>query len=39
MEPLPLKYTQTRTRPGIDVSPEMNNGAVNPPIEWNNVPP
>jgi hypothetical protein len=39
MEPLPLKYTQTGTRPSIVVSPGMNNGAVNPPIEWSNVPP
>jgi Raf kinase inhibitor-like YbhB/YbcL family protein len=39
MEPLPLKYSQTGTRPSIVVSPGMNNGAVNPPIEWSNVPP
>src|SRR5258707_11421308 len=39
MEPLPLTYTQTGTRPSIVVSPGMNNGAVNPPIEWSNVPP
>ena len=39
MEPLPLKYTQTGTRPSIVVSPGLNNGAVNPPIEWSNVPP
>jgi len=38
MEPLPLKYTQTGTRPSIVVSPGMNNAAVNPPIEWGNVP-
>ena len=38
MEPLPLKYTQTGTRPSIVVSPGMNNAAVNPPIEWSNVP-
>lgn len=38
MEPLPLKYTQTGTRPSIVVSPGLNNGAVNPPIEWDNVP-
>src|ERR1700757_2781247 len=38
MEPLPLKYSQTGTRPSIVVSPGMNNGAVNPPIEWSNVP-
>src|SRR5436853_282302 len=39
MEPLPLKYTQTGTRPSIVVSPGMNNAAVNPPVEWSNVPP
>ena len=39
MEPLPLKYTQTGTRPSIVVSPGMNNAAVNPPIEWSNAPP
>ena len=39
MEPLPLKYSQTGTRPSIVVSPGMNNGAVNPPLEWSNVPP
>src|ERR1700731_1079474 len=39
MEPLPLKYSQTGTRPSIVVSPGLNNGAVNPPIEWSNVPP
>jgi len=39
MEPLPLKYTQTGARPSIVVSPGMNNAAVNPPIEWSNVPP
>ena len=39
MEPLPLKYTQTGTRPSVVVSPGMTNGAVNPPIEWSNVPP
>ncbi len=38
MEPLPLKYSQTGTRPSIVVSPGMTNGAVNPPIEWSNVP-
>jgi Raf kinase inhibitor-like YbhB/YbcL family protein len=38
MEPLPLKYSQTGTRPSIVVPPGMNNGAVNPPIEWSNVP-
>ena len=38
MEPLPLKYTQTGTRPSIVVSPGMNNAAVNPPVEWSNVP-
>ena len=38
MEPLPLKYSQTGTRPSIVVSPGMNNGAVNPPMEWSNVP-
>ena len=38
MEPLPLKYTQTGTRPSIVVSPGTNNAAVNPPIEWSNVP-
>jgi len=38
MEPLPLKYTQTGTRPSIVVSPGMSNAAVNPPIEWSNVP-
>jgi Raf kinase inhibitor-like YbhB/YbcL family protein len=38
MEPLPLKYTQTGTRPSIVVSPGTNNAAVNPPIEWGNVP-
>jgi Raf kinase inhibitor-like YbhB/YbcL family protein len=39
MEALPLKYSQTGTRPSIVVSPGMNNAAVNPPIEWSNVPP
>ena len=39
MEPLPLKYTQTGTRPSVVVSPGMTNGAVNPPMEWSNVPP
>src|ERR1700744_3199148 len=39
MEALPLKYSQTGTRPSIVVSPGMNNAAVNPPIEWRNVPP
>jgi hypothetical protein len=39
MEPLPLKYTETGTRPSIVVSPGMNNAAVNPPIEWSNAPP
>jgi len=39
MEPLPLKYSQTGTRPSIVVSLGMNNAAVNPPIEWSNVPP
>jgi len=38
MEPLPLKYSQTGTRPSIVVPPGMNNEAVNPPIEWSNVP-
>ena len=38
MEPLPLKYSQTGTRPSIVVPPGMNNGAVNPPLEWSNVP-
>lgn len=38
MEPLPLKYSQTGTRPSIVVSPGMNNTAVNPPVEWSNVP-
>src|SRR5258705_729483 len=38
-EPLQKKYTKTGTRPSIVVSPGMNNAAVNPPIEWSNVPP
>ena len=38
MEPLPLKYSQTGTRPSIVVPPGMNNGAINPPLAWSNVP-
>ncbi len=39
MEPLPLRFTQTGTRPSIVVPPGMQNGAVTPPLEWSNVPP
>ena len=39
MEPLPLRFTQTGTRPSIVVPPGMQNAAVTPPLEWSNVPP
>ena len=38
MEPLPLRFTQTGTRPSIVVPPGMQNAAVTPPLEWSNVP-
>jgi phosphatidylethanolamine-binding protein (PEBP) family uncharacterized protein len=39
MEPLPLRFTQTGTRPSGVVAPGLNNAAVNPPLQWANPPP
>ena len=39
MEPLPLKYTQTGTRPSITLPEGALGGAISPALEWTNVPP
>jgi phosphatidylethanolamine-binding protein (PEBP) family uncharacterized protein len=38
MEPLPLRYTQTGTKPSTMMPSGMISAAVNPPMEWTNVP-
>jgi len=38
MEPLPLKYTQTGTRPSVTLPEGMIGAAVSPPLQWSNVP-
>jgi Raf kinase inhibitor-like YbhB/YbcL family protein len=38
LTPLPLKYTQTGKGPSTMLPDGMNNAAVNPPLEWTNVP-